>query len=58
LNLSCLVPRPRHPQNDPAQMQRWRDDAPLLSRRRSKNTRAGGSRSGSKTRRGSASKEP
>jgi transposase len=58
LGLSCLVPRPRHPQNDPAPMQRWRDETPLLSSRRRKNTRAGGSKSGSKTKRGSASKEP
>ena len=58
LGLSCLVPRPRHPQNDPAQRQRWRDETPLLSSRRRKHTRAGGSKSGSKTRRGSASKEP
>ena len=58
LGLSCLVPRPRHPKNDPVQMQRWRDAAPLLSRRRRRNTRAGGSKSGSRTKPASGSKEP
>lgn len=58
LGLSCLVPRPRHPKNDPAQMQRWRDEAPLLSRKRPRNTRIGGSKSGSRTKPASASKEP
>lgn len=32
LNLSCLKPRPRHRKNDPAAMEQWLDDAPLLSR--------------------------
>jgi transposase len=58
LGLSCLVPRPRHPKNDPAQMQRWRDDAPLLSRRRRRNIQTGGSKSGSRTKPASGSKEP
>jgi len=58
LGLSCLVPRPRHPKNDPVQMQRWRDEAPLLSRKRGRNTRAGGSKSGSRTKPASASKGP
>lgn len=31
LNLSCLVPRPRHRKNDPRAMQQWLDGAPLLS---------------------------
>lgn len=31
VNLSCLKPRPRHRKNDPAAMQQWLDDAPLLS---------------------------
>lgn len=31
LGLSCLVPRPRHRKNDPQVMQKWLDDAPLLS---------------------------
>jgi len=58
LGLSCLVPRPRHPKNDPAQMQRWRDDAPLLSRKRHRNTRTSESKSGSRTKPASVSKEP
>jgi transposase len=32
LNLSCLVPRPRHRKNDPAAMNAWLDHAPFLSR--------------------------
>lgn len=31
LNLSCLVPRPRHRKNDPEAMREWLDGAPLLS---------------------------
>jgi putative transposase len=31
LGLSCLVPRPRHRKNDPQAMQKWLEDAPLLS---------------------------
>lgn len=58
LGLSCLVPRPRHPQNDPVQMRQWRDAAPLLSRRRRRNTRTGGSKSGSRTKPASDSKGP
>ena len=58
LGLSCLVPRPRHPKNDPARMQRWRGEAPLLSRRRPRTTRTGGSKSGSRTKPASVSKEP
>ena len=33
LNLSCLVPRPRHRKNDPEAMREWLDGAPLLSAR-------------------------
>ena len=58
LGLSCLVPRPRHPKNDLVQMQQWRDDTPLLSRRRRRNTRAGESKSGSRTKPASGSKGP
>ena len=32
LNLSCLVPRPRHRKNDPAAMKAWLERAPFLSR--------------------------
>jgi transposase len=31
LNLSCLIPRPRHRKNEPEVMRRWIDSAPLLS---------------------------
>jgi transposase len=58
LRFSCLAPRPRHRKNDPAQMQQWVEQAPLLSRKRLRNTQANGSKSGSKTRPASASKEP
>ena len=39
LNLSCLVPRPRHRKNDLKQMRKWLKDAPLLSAGRDKTTR-------------------
>jgi transposase len=58
LGLSCLMPRPRHCKNDPEQMQQWVEEAPLLSRKSPKRTRGRRSRSGSKTKRGSASKGP
>lgn len=57
LGLSCLKPRPRHRKNDPQAMQQWLDDAPFLSSRSARNTPTGPSRSGSRTKRGSASKE-
>lgn len=58
LGLSCLVPRPRHRKNDPEQMQRWVQNAPLLSSKSPKRTPAGKSKSGSRTKRGSDSKGP
>jgi transposase len=58
LGLSCLAPRPRHRKNDPQQMHQWVENAPLLSRTPLKRTPAKRSRSGSRTRRGSASKGP
>ena len=58
LGFSYLVPRPRHRKNDPAAMQQWLQEAPLLSRGRLRNTRASGSKSGSKMKPGSVSKEP
>ena len=58
LGLSCLVPRPRHRQNDPEQMKQWVENAPLLSSESPKRTRGKRSRSGSRTKRGSASKGP
>ena len=58
LGLSCLAPRPRHRKNDPEQMQQWVEHAPLLSRNGPATPRPGKSRSGSRTKRGSASKGP
>lgn len=58
LGLSCLTPRPRHRKNDPEQMQQWREQAPLLSRGPLRGTQAKRLRSGSRTKRGSASKGP
>lgn len=58
LGLSCLAPRPRHRKNDPEQMQQWVENAPLLSRKSPKRTRSKNSRSGSRTKRGSASRGP
>jgi len=58
LGLSCLVPRPRHRKNDPERMQQWVENAPLLSEKLAKRTPSKRSRSGSKTKRGSASKGP
>ena len=57
LGFSCLAPRPRHRKNDPARMQQWVEQAPLLSRPRPSNIPASPSRSGSRTKPGSASKE-
>jgi len=57
LGFSCLAPRPRHRKNDPAQMQQWVEQAPLLSRPQPRSTPTARSRSGSRMRPGSASKE-
>lgn len=58
LGFSSLTPRPRHRKNDPEQMQQWLNDAPLLSGKSPRRTPGKGSRSGSRTKRGSANKEP
>jgi transposase len=58
LGFSCLAPRPRHRKNDPAQMQQWVEQAPLLSRPRPNSTPDDKSKSGSRMKPGSASKEP
>ena len=56
-NLSCLKPRPRHPKNDEQAMGQWRQNAPLLSRACvSDKTSTSRSRSGIRTKRGSASR--
>jgi transposase len=58
LGFSCLAPRPRHRKNDPAQMQQWVEQAPLLSTRRPNSTPASQSKSGSKTKPESDNKGP
>jgi transposase len=58
LGFSCLTPRPRHRKNDPAQVQHWVEQAPLLSGPPSKPTRNRPSRSGSRMKRGSVNREP
>lgn len=58
LGFSCLAPRPRHRQNDPALMSQWVEHAPLLSKRRPNSTLASQSRSGSKTKPESDNKGP
>jgi transposase len=56
LRLSPLRPRPRHRKNDPAAADAWLAAAPLLSPPSAATGPAYGSRSGSKTRPGSASR--
>lgn len=58
LGFSCLAPRPRHRKNDAAQMQQWVEQAPLLSKPRPSSTPTSKSRSGSRMKPGSVSKEP
>jgi transposase len=58
LGFSSLVPRPRHRKNDPEQMQQWLDHAPLLSRTSPPHTQIKESKSGFRTKPGSANKEP
>jgi transposase len=58
LGFSCLMPRPRHRKNDPQAMEQWLTDAPLLSSKSARRTRTARSKSGSRTKPGSASKEP
>lgn len=56
LGLEPLRPRPRHVKNDPEAMLAWEQSAPSLSGQSASCTRASASRSGSRTRRGSASR--
>jgi transposase len=56
LGLEPLRPRPRHVKNDPEVMRAWEASAPLLSGACAMSTPTSGSRSGSRTRRGSASR--
>jgi putative transposase len=57
LGYSCLRPRPRHEQNDPAAMEAWKQSAPLLSSTYATNTRTRPSRSGLRTKQGSGRRE-
>ena len=54
--LSCLRPRPQHRKNDLKTMETWLKDAPLLFNVCEKNMLTNKSKSGSKTKRDSASK--
>jgi hypothetical protein len=56
--IARMLARPRHRKNDPAQMQQGVEQAPLLSRPRPNSTPDDKSKSGSRMRPGSASKEP
>lgn len=58
LGFACLRPRPVHRKNDPQAMAFWQQGAPFLSRTSAANTRSVKSKSGSRTKPGSASKEP
>jgi transposase len=57
LGLTPLRPRPRHVKNDPEAMKAWEERAPFLSRRSGTPTPARPSRSGSRMRPASASRE-
>lgn len=56
LGFSCLRPRPKHRKQDPKVQQQWLHDAPLLSRPSGGPIRTQRSKSGSRTKRDSASK--
>ncbi|MEN6384795.1 MAG: winged helix-turn-helix domain-containing protein [Phycisphaerales bacterium] len=57
LGLSCLTPRPRHRHNDPAAMEQWLNNAPLLSKQSKKKTRTKKSKCGFRMRPESVSRE-
>ena len=56
--LSCLKPRPRHRKHDEQAQQRWKQSAPLLSSASGTSAASKPSKSGSRTKRASASKAP
>ena len=56
LGFSCLKPRPKHRKNDPQAMKQWLEDAPLLSRVYARSTPTNRLKSGSKMKRGLASR--
>jgi transposase len=55
--LSCLRPRPRHRKSDPQAQQQWLERAPFLSRKSARSTRTNKSKSGSRMKHDSDSKE-
>jgi transposase len=57
LGFSYLSPRPKHRKNDAQVMAQWLEDAPLLSTTSARNIRNKPSKSGSRTKPGSASRE-
>jgi transposase len=57
LGFSSLVPRPQHPQSDPAAQEEFKKNSATDSRRSKRTIPAAGCKSSTKTRRGSASKE-
>jgi transposase len=57
LGLSCLKPRSRHNKNDPAAMTQWLEDAPFLFTQSGRKSQIRKSKSGSKTKPESASRE-
>jgi len=57
LGFSTLVPRPRHPQSDPAAQDEFKKNSASGSKRSKRSIPAAGSKSSTKTKRGSASKE-
>lgn len=57
LGLSCLKPRPQHLKNDPEKMQQWLDEAPFLSKTSNAGTLTKTSRSGSRMKSASDSRE-
>jgi len=56
LRYSSLVPRPQHPEADPAVQEEFKKSLAISSRRSQRNTPTVGSKSSTKTKRGSASK--
>jgi len=58
LGFSCLSPRPVHRKNDPQAMEQWLKNAPFLSNKSKSNIHSKKLKSGSRTKRGSANREP
>jgi len=58
LGLSSLSPRPMHRKNDPEATEQWLKNAPPLSNKLKSSIKSRTSKSGSRMKRGSASREP